>query len=52
MSKVSGKLLDVEPSSLPSAAVDRSTRSPTNSVSVNPLSMPGSAGPTASVSIE
>jgi hypothetical protein len=52
MSKVNGKPLDVEPSSLPSAAVDRSTRSPTNSVSVNPLFMPGSAGLTASDSTE
>ena len=52
MSKVIGKPLDVGPLSLPSGAVDRSTRSPTNSVSVNPLSMPGSAGPKASVSTE
>jgi hypothetical protein len=36
----------------PSGAVDRSTRSPTNSASVNPRSMPGSAGPKASDSTE
>src|SRR4051812_15788318 len=52
MSKVIGKPLDVEPSSPPSGAVDRSTRSPTNSVTVNPLSMPESAEPTASTSTE
>ena len=39
MSKVIGKPLAVEPSSPPSGAVDRSTRSPTNSASVNPPSM-------------
>ena len=42
MSKVIGKPLVVEPSSPPSGAVDRSTRSPTNSASVNPRFMPGS----------
>ena len=48
MSKVIGKPLAVEPSSPPSGAVDRSTRSPTNSASVNPLFMRGSVGPKAS----
>jgi len=48
MSKVIGKPLAVEPSSPPSEAVDRSTRSPTNSASVNPLFMRGSVGPKAS----
>jgi hypothetical protein len=52
MSKVIGKPLDVGPSSPPSGVVDRSMRSPTNSVSVNPLSMRGSAGPKASDSTE
>jgi hypothetical protein len=47
MSKVIGKPLAVEPSSPPSGAVDHSTRSPTNSASVNPLFMPGSAVPKA-----
>ena len=36
MNKVIGKPLAVEPLQGPSAAVDRSTRSPTNSASVNP----------------
>jgi hypothetical protein len=45
MSKVIGKPLAVEPSSPPSGAVDHSTRSPTNSASVNPLFMPGSVVP-------
>ena len=48
MSKVSGKPLDAEPSSPPFGAVDRSTRSPTNLASVNPLFMPGSVGPKTS----
>ena len=52
MSKVIGKLSAGEPSSPPSGAVDRSTRSPTNSASVNPLSMRGSVGPKASDSTE
>jgi hypothetical protein len=52
MSKVIGKPLDVELSSPPSGAVDRSTRSPTNSVSVNPLFMRGSVVPKASDSTE
>src|SRR4029079_3154992 len=42
MRKRIGKLTDVVPSSSPCAAVDRSTRSPTNSASVNPRFMPGS----------
>ena len=52
MSKVIGKPLAVEPSSPPSGAVDRSTRSPTNSASVNPPFMRGSVGPKASDSTE
>ncbi len=48
MSKVIGKPLAVEPSSPPSGAVDRSTRTLTNSASVNPLFMRGSVGPKAS----
>jgi hypothetical protein len=44
MSKEIGKPLAVEPSSLPSGAVDRSTRSPTDSASVNPPFMRGSVG--------
>ena len=48
MSKVIGKPLAAGPSSPPSGAVDRSTRSPTNSASVNPLFMRGSVGPKAS----
>jgi hypothetical protein len=47
MSKVIGKPLAVEPSSPQSGAVDHSTRSPTNSASVNPLSTPGSVVPKA-----
>jgi hypothetical protein len=42
MSKVIGMPLAVKPSSPPSGAVGRSTRSPTNSASVNPRFMPGS----------
>jgi hypothetical protein len=52
MSKVSAKPLAVEPSSPPSGAVDRNTRSPTDSASVNPPFMPGSVGPKASDSTE
>ncbi len=52
MSKVIGKPLAVVPSSPPTGAVDRSTRSPTNSASVNPLFMRGSVGPKASDSTE
>ncbi len=52
MSKVIGQPLAVEPSSPPSGAVDRSTRSPTNSASVNPLFMPWSVVPKASDSTE
>src|SRR4051812_43679226 len=52
MSKVIGKPLAGEPSSPPSEAVDRSTRPPTNSASVNPLSMRGSVGLKASDSTE
>jgi hypothetical protein len=52
MSKVIEKPSAGEPSSPPSGAVDRSTRSPTNSASVNPLSMRGSVGPKASDSTE
>ena len=48
MSKVIGRPLAARPSSPPSGAVDPSTRSPKNSASVNPLSMPGSAVPKAS----
>ena len=52
MSKVVGKPLAVEPSLPPSGAVDRNTRSPTNSASVNPPFMRGSVVPTASDSTE
>jgi hypothetical protein len=52
MSKVIGTPLAVEPSLLLSAAVDPSTRSPSNSASVNRRSMPGSTGPEASDWIE
>ena len=52
MNKVIGKPLAVEPSLPPSAAVDRSTRSPTNSASVNPPFMRGSVVPKASASTE
>jgi hypothetical protein len=52
MSKGIGKPLVVEPSSPPSGAVDRNTRSPSNSASVNPLFMRGSVGPRASDSTE
>ena len=52
MSKVNGKPLADEPSSPPSEAVARITRSFTNSMSVNPLFMRGSVGPKASDSTE
>ena len=52
MSKVIGKSLDDEPSSPPSEAVARSTRSLTISMSVNPLFILGSAMPKASDSTE
>jgi hypothetical protein len=52
MSKVIGTPSAGEPSSLPSGAVDRSTWSPTNSASANPLSIRGSVGPKASDSTE
>ena len=42
MSKVIGTPLAVKPSSPPSGAVGRSTRSPANLASVNPRFMPGS----------
>jgi hypothetical protein len=48
MSKGIGKPLVVAPSSLPSGAVDRSTRSRSNLASVNPLFIRGSVGPKAS----
>ena len=52
MNKVIGKPLSVEPLLPPSAAVDRSTRSPTNSASVNPPFMRGSVVPKANASTE
>jgi hypothetical protein len=52
MSKVIGKPFAVEPSSPPSEAVDPSTRSPTNSASVNPLFIPGFVGHKATDSTE
>jgi hypothetical protein len=52
MSKVIGRPLAVGPSLPPSGAADRSTRSPANSASVNPLFRRGSIGPKASVSTE
>ena len=45
MNKVIGKPLAVEPSLPPSGAVDRSTRSPTNSASVNPPFIADLRGP-------
>ena len=52
MSKVIGKSLADEPSSPPSEAVARSTRSLTIAMSVNPLFIIGSAMPRAGDSTE
>ncbi len=52
MSKGIGKPLDIVPSLPPYGAVDRSTKSPTNSASVNPRFMPGSVVLRASGSTE
>jgi hypothetical protein len=52
MSKVIGRPSAVEPSSLPSGAADRSTKSPTISALVNLPFIPGSIGPEASASTE
>ena len=52
MSKTIGKPLAAEPSSPQSEVVDRSTRSPTSSMSVSPWFIIGSSTPEANGSIE
>src|SRR5512135_214159 len=52
MSKVIAKPRAAEPSSPPSEVVDRSTRSPTNSMSASPWFIIGSSTPDANGSIE